>query len=511
MVRPTHSMNNAFDPAAAASRREFLKTTTKTAAGLSVLSGISIPYVHAAGSDEVRTALIGCGGRGTGAASNAMSVKERMTRLVAMADVSENRLKGSFEALSGKHPDRMSVSEDAKFIGFDGYKNAIDMLKKGDVAIFTTPVAFRWVHFQYAIDKGVNIFMEKPICTDGASARRMLALNEQAKKKNLKVGVGLMCRHCRVRGELFNRIQDGEIGDINLLRAYRMQGPVGSCFTLPRDPNVDKSELAWQIQRFHSFLWASGGSFSDFFIHNIDEACWMKNDFPITAQASGGRTDRGDYIDQNFDHYDVEYTFKDGAKLFLQGRNAVGTHNQFATYAHGSKGSAIVSTAGHFPSKAMTFKGQNMDRANIIWRGKQPEPNPYDLEWQDLIEAITNDKPYNEVERGVKASLVTAMGRAAAHTGQVISYDQYLNSPFEFAPDVDKLTLDGPPPLKADEKGKYPIPQPGILKDREYAMEPQANPFPFIQTEPVKAPEPLTPPGEGGEKPKKKKDKAKAA
>lgn len=499
-------MNTIITDPAVASRREFLKTTTKTAAGLSVLSGITLPYVHAAGSDEVRTALIGCGGRGTGAASNAMGIQQRVTRLVAMADVSEKRLKGSFEALSAKHPDRMSVSEDNKFIGFDAYKNAIDTLRKGDVAIFTTPVAFRWVHFKYAIEKGVNIFMEKPICTDGPTARRLLALNEEAKKKNLKVGVGLMCRHCRVRGELFNRIQDGEIGDLLLMRAYRLQGPIGSAFTLPRDPKVDTSELQWQIQRFHSFLWASGGGFSDFNIHNIDEACWMKNDWPVEVQASGGRSDRGDYIDQNFDHYSCEYTFKDGAKLYLEGRTAIGTHNQFATQVHGTKGSAIVSTAGHFPSKAMTFNSQKMQRANIIWRGKQPEPNPYDLEWQDLIDAIVNDKPYNEVERGIKSSVTTAMGRAAAHTGQVIRYDDYINSAFEFAPDVDKLTLDGPAPIIADASGKYPVPQPGILKDREYAMEPQANPFPLIPVPPAPVEEMLSPP----ERPKKPAAKEKA-
>jgi predicted dehydrogenase len=189
-------------------------------------------HAEGSGSDEIRTALIGCGGRGTGAASNAMGIQKRVTRLVAMADVSEKRLKGSFEALSAKHPDRMSVSEDNKFIGFDAYKNAIDTLRKGDVAIFTTPVAFRWVHFKYAIEKGVNIFMEKPICTDGPTARRLLALNEEAKKKNLKVGVGLMCRHCRVRGELFDRIQNGEIGDLMLMRAYRMQAVIGSVFEL---------------------------------------------------------------------------------------------------------------------------------------------------------------------------------------------------------------------------------------------------------------------------------------
>ncbi|MBE7498266.1 MAG: Gfo/Idh/MocA family oxidoreductase [Verrucomicrobiaceae bacterium] len=464
------------------SRRDFLKTATKATAGLSVLSGISIPYVHAAGSDEIRAALIGCGGRGTGAASNAMTVKQRMPRLVAMADVMKDRLDASFENLTKKHPDRMSVSEDAKFIGFDAYKNAIDTLRKGDVAIFTTPVAFRWVHYKYAIEKGVNVFMEKPICTDGPTARRLLALNEEAKKKNLKVGVGLMCRHCRVRGELFNRIQDGEIGDLLLMRAYRMQGIIGSVFTPRRDPKSHPNELLWQIKNFHSFLWASGGGFSDFNIHNIDEACWMKNDWPVEVQASGGRSDRGDNVDQNFDHYSCEYTFKDGAKLFLEGRTALNVHTQFATQVHGTKGCAIVSTAGHFPSKAMSFKGQDFtNRANLLWRGKQPEPNPYDLEWEDLVKAISDDTEYNEVERGIKSSVTTAMGRWAAHTGQKITYEEYINSPFEFSPDVDKLTLESAPPLVADKDGNYPFPKAGQFKDREYAMEPQANPFPLIK------------------------------
>lgn len=450
------------------SRREFIKSTTKATAGLSALSGITIPHVFAAEDSTVRVALIGCGGRGTGAASNSLGVKQA-TKLVAMADVQEHRLESSFNTLSAKHPDRFSVSADAKFIGFDAYKQAIEMLRPGDVAIMATPPAFRWVQFKYAIEKGVNVFMEKPICVDGPTGKRMLELGEQAKKKNMKVAVGLMCRHCPSRNELFKRIQKSEIGNIILERAYRMQGPVGSCFTLPRDPKTDPSELLWQIKNFHSFLWASGGSFSDFFIHNIDEACWMKNDWPIEAKASGGRTDRGDYIDQNFDHYSVEYTYKDGTKFYLEGRNAMGTHNEFATYVHGSKGWAIVSTAGHFPSKAMTFRGHLKEAKNVIWRAPMPEPNPYDVEWQDLVNAIVNDKPYNEVERAAKSSLVTCMGRMAAHTGQIITYDQMLNCPHEFAPDVDKLTLDGPAPLKADANGKYPIPRPGVNKDREYA------------------------------------------
>jgi hypothetical protein len=450
-------------------RRDFIKTATKATAGLGVLSGIHIPYVHAAGDDSIRAVLVGCGGRGTGAASNCMTVKNGMTRLVGMADVLENRLKSSFESLTTKHPDRMSVSEDAKFIGFDAYKKAIDMLRPNsqDVAIFATPSAFRWVFFKYAVEKGVNVFMEKPVCVDGPSGKRILEINELAKKKNLKVAVGLMCRHCERRRELFNRIQDGEIGNLTMMRAYRLQGPVGSCFTLPRDVQKEPNELIYQIKNFHSFLWASGGAYSDFNIHNIDEACWMKNDFPIEAKGSGGRTERGDHVDQNFDHYNVEYTFKDGTKLFLQGRNNPNSHNEFATYVHGSKGWAIVSTAGHFPSKAMTFKGHKKEAANIIWRAKQPEPNPYDLEWEHLVDAIKNNKPHNEAERGVAASVVTAMGRKAAHTGNLVTYDEMLNSKHELAPNVDQLTMDGPAPVQADADGKYPVPLPGKWKHKE--------------------------------------------
>ena len=453
----------------ATNRRDFLLTTTKATAGLSVLSGITIPYVHAQGDDTVRAALIGCGGRGAGAASNALSVGNAPTRLVAMADVQPDRLTAAHEALSKKHPDKMSVSEDAKFIGFDGYKNAVDMLKPGDVAIFATPPAFRWVHFKYAIEKGVNIFMEKPLAVDGPTAKRMLELNEEAKKKGLKVAVGLMCRHCLVRKELYHRVQDGEIGELMLARAYRMQAPVASCFSTRRP--AETPELMWQIQRFHSFLWASGGSYSDFFIHNIDEACWMKNDWPVEAQASGGRTDRGDFVDQNFDHYSVEYTWKDGSKFFFEGRNITGCRNEFSTIIHGTKGSAIVSQAGHTPARSAIFKGQRRSAEDTVWKGPAQELNPYQLEWNDFLEAIRNNNPYNEMERGVQASLVTSMGRMAAQTGQIITYDQMLNCPHEFAPDIDKLTLDSPAPIVEDANGRYPVPLPGINRDREYGLK----------------------------------------
>ncbi|QDU31118.1 Inositol 2-dehydrogenase/D-chiro-inositol 3-dehydrogenase [Anatilimnocola aggregata] len=448
------------------SRRTFLKTSG-TLAAATALSGAMVPRVHAAGSDVVQVALVGCGGRGTGAAQNALGVKIGQTKLVAMADVFENRLNISHQSLKKANGEKFDVPDDRKFIGFDGYKQAIDCLKPGDVAIFATPPAFRWVHFKYAIEKGVNVFMEKPITVDGPSTRKMLALGEESVKKNLKVGVGLMCRHCEARGELFDRIQAGEMGDLITLRCYRMHPPVGSAFSDPKP--ADMNELDYQIQRFHSFLWASGGLFSDFYIHNIDECCWMKNAWPVKAQAVGGRNYRGNKIDQNFDSYAVEYTFEDGAKLFMNGRVMPGCHDEFASYAHGSKGAAVISQSSHSPARCKIYKGQNMTKENLIWSFNRPEPNPYALEWEHLIDAILNDKPHNEVKRGAEASLVTSMGRMAAHTGQVVTFDEILKSEHEFAPDVDKLTKGGEAPIKANAEGKYPIPMPGLVTDREYS------------------------------------------
>lgn len=445
------------------SRREFLKEAGKIAA-VSALAGAAIPHVHAAESNTIQIALIGCGGRGTGAAENAMSVKNGPVKLVAMADVFGDRLRSSYKGLSSRFAAKMDVPEDRRFVGFDSYKKAMDCLKPGDVAIFATPPAFRWVHYTYAIAKNLNVFMEKPITVDGPTTRRMIKLAEEADKKNLKAGVGLMVRHCRGRRELFDRIQGGEIGDIVALRAYRMGGVAAATGPKPADQN----ELLYQIRRFHSFLWASGGVYSDFYIHQIDECSWMKNAWPIKAQALGGRHFRGNAVDQNLDTYSVEYIFPDGTRLYYYGRNMAGCHDEFASYVHGSKGCGIISTSSHAPGRVRTFKGQNFARADMIWAFPQPEQSPYQLEWDDLIDAIRNDQPYNEVKRGSEASLVSSMGRMAAHTGQIIEWDDILNSNHEFAPDVDKFTNDSPPPLIAGSDGKYPVPQPGILKDREY-------------------------------------------
>jgi predicted dehydrogenase len=256
------------------------------------------------------------------------------------------------------------------------------------------------------------------------------------------------------------------LGDLVMLRAYRMHVPVGHAFVDPRPAGI--SELLYQVQEFHGFLWASGGCYSDFYIHNIDECCWMKNAWPVEAKASGGRHYRGDYIDQNFDVYSTEYTFADGCKLLMDGRTMAGCFDDFASYVHGSKGSAIISEAGHWPSPVKIFRGQKMTKDQVVWAYPGEEANPYQHEWDHLIEAIVKDKPHNEVKRGAEASLVTSMGRMAAHTGQVVTFEEMLNCEHEFAPHVDQLKLDGPAPLLADARGKYPVPQPGLVTTREY-------------------------------------------
>ncbi len=450
------------------SRREFLKNTGRVAA-VSALAG-AVPRVHAAENNTIRVALIGCGGRGTGAASQSLSVKNGPTRLVAMADVFENRLTASFKNLSRRFADRMDVDDDHKFLGFDGYKHAMDSLNPGDVAILATPPAFRWVHFTYAVEKGLNVFMEKPVTVDGPTTRRMLDLAKKADQKNLKVGVGLMVRHCRGRRQLKERLDSGEIGDVVAMRAYRMaSNKSGNAYCRPhKQDSPDLSELHYQVKRFHSFLWASGGVFSDYYIHQIDECSWMKGAWPVEAQAIGGRHYRNGEVDQNLDTYGVEYKYPDGTKLFYYGRNMAGCKAEFASYVHGSKGSAIVSTNAHTPGKVRSFKGQDFEKENVIWAFPQPEPNPYQLEWDDLIDAIRADAQYNEVERGATASLVTSMGRMAGHTGRVVTFDEILNLKHEFAPGLDKLADDSPPPLKSNADGEYPVPMPGIVTDQEY-------------------------------------------
>jgi predicted dehydrogenase len=457
-------MNSPHFPSS--SRRAFLKAAGTTAA-VSALAGIKIPFVHAADDSTIEIALVGCGGRGTGAADNALRVSGPPLKLVAMADVSQKKLDASLQNLKTQHPEKIDVPAERQFIGFDGFKHAMDSLKPGGVAIFTTPLAFRWVHFQYAIEKGLNVFMEKPVIADATSAKRMYALADEAAKKNLKVAVGLMSRHSKAMIELHERVSDGEIGEIILMRGYRMAGPLASAFSEKWDGKG--SELLWQISRFHSFIWASGGCFSDFYIHHIDHCCWMKNAWPVKAHAIGGRHYRSNYVDQNFDSYSVEYTFADNTKFIMDGRCMVGAVPMYNSFAQGSKGIAVIAKNGDCGTPSSTYRGQNPGRKHLIWESTATS-NPYQNEWDSLISAIREDRAYSEVKRGVDASVATSMGRMAAHTGQEITLEDFMACEDVFAPGVEKLTLDSPAFLPCDAEGKYPVPQPGILKKSEYAI-----------------------------------------
>jgi len=453
-------------------RREFIKSTGKVAAA-SALANLAVPRVHPDGSDLIQVALIGAGGRGTGAAANALSVKRGPVKLVAIADLFEDRLKKNLSVLGQKFPTQVDVPPDRQFLGFDAYKKVMDCLKSGDIAIFTTPPAFRWVHFTYAIEKDLHVFMEKPVTVDGPTSRRMLKLGEAASAKNLKVGVGLMSRHSPPLQELAERVHKGAIGDIILQRGYRMHGPAGYFSSLPKPAGI--SDLLYQVQRFHSFIWASGGNFSDFYIHHLDHLGWMKDAWPIKAQALGGRHFRQSpegitYVDQNLDVYSVEYTYADGTKFYFDGRCMTGCQQIYASYLHGTKGMAIASRSGDCGQPSSLYKSQLPLPADMIWEStvNPEEKDPYQNEWNDLMDAVRDDKPYNECARGVEASLVANMGRMAAHTGREITWDEILNCQHEMAPGVDQLTMDSPAPLAADANGRYPVPQPGIVTEREY-------------------------------------------
>lgn len=461
------------------SRRAFLKNTGHAAIAAGVSAGV-LPRVHAAEKNTIRLALVGCGFRGTGATANALAVQQTPMKLVAVADVFEHRIEASLRGLTRAvearydreahegYERQIDVPKERQFLGFDGYKKAMDCLSPGDVVILTTPPAFRWAHFTYAIEKGLHVFMEKPLTADGPTSLRMLELGKKAAAKNLKVGVGLMSRHARNLQQLHQRVREGELGDIFLMRAYRMHGPGGSAFSQkwPGTP----SELLWQIQRFHSFIWASGGVYNDFYIHVIDHCCWLKGSWPVKAHGLGGRHYRNDFVDQNFDSYAVEYTFADGAKLYLNGRCMAGAHTIFSSYLNGTKGCAIASRANDCGGPSAIFQGQLPENSKQLWQSSAPpsEANPYQNHWNALVDAICNDKPFNEVEQGVMASVVGSMGRKAAHTATEVTFEAMLNSPVEYAPGLDRWTDDSPPPVRADADGKYPVPQPGLVTDREY-------------------------------------------
>ncbi len=436
------------------SRRDVLTWSGKMVAA-SALGSFALPAMYAAENNTIRLALIGCGGRGCGAAANAFDSPNGPVELVAMADFFENRLANAHKVLSDQYGARVNVPQERRFVGFDAWRKAIDYLRPGDVAMLTGYAGFRPQQLEYAVEKGIHVFMEKSFATDPPAVRRVIQAGQAAEKKNLKIAAGLQCRHSRNRQELIKRIRDGQLGEIHLIRAYRMQpcGPLG-----PRPADV--KDLHWQVRNFTHFLWVSGGLFAEMNIHQIDEICWLKDAWPVSAHGICGRaadsTDRG----QNLDSFTIEWTFPDGTKAYDVVRWLADCHNEFATYLHGTRCAAQFSGNVH-EGTVHTYKDQRCANDNIAWRAPRETVTPWQAEWDVLLDAIRQDRPHNEARRAALSNLADIMGRAAAHSGKVVTWDQAMASDFRFCPNIDSLTDDSLPPIQANDQGRYPVPVPG--------------------------------------------------
>ena len=461
-------------------RRQFLAAagmgTGSILAGTtaSALAGVTVPRVHAGEDNTIRLALVGCGGRGSGAVANAMAAGGLVmdnrfrdkgeenaasggpVKLVAMADLFQGRLDSAYKSLRKLLGDQVDVPKERQFLGFDAYRKAIDCLRPGDVVLLTTHAAFRIPHLEYAVEKGVNVFMEKTFAVDPAGVRQILRLGEAAEKKNLKIGCGLMCRHSSARQAMIQKIRDGALGDIQLVRAYRMDA--GAWMTpFP----VGQSEVLEQIRRSYQFLWVSSGFFIEYMIHQIDECCWIKDGWPVAAHGVGGRSGNNADCSQNLDSYSIEYTFGDGTKALVTGRYIPNCFNDFVTYVHGTKCAGQFSGAIHAPSSKI-YEDRHTEADNVAWKPPREKVNPWQAEWNALLDNIRNDRPHNETRRATLSNLAAIMGRAAVHTGKVITWDEAMNSKFQFCPNVGELTAESPAPVRADENGCYPIPVPGV-------------------------------------------------
>ena len=312
------------------SRREFLKQSGVLAAGLALVT----PRVHAAETNTINVALVGCGGRGGGAVMQALTT-EGPKKLVAISDVFENKVKGLLPRVKEKFPNDVDPNVQ-EFTGLDGYKHAIDAVGPGGVVLLATAPAFRPLHVEYAVNKGVHVFMEKSFGVDAPGVRKILKASEVAKQKNLKIVGGLMSRHSIPLQQAVEQLHNGIIGERITCWAYREHGPVG--FGPRRE---DETIVAHQIRNYSCFTWLNGTFLLDWLIHNLDVCCWAKGAYPISAQGMGGRQTRTQQ-DQQFDHFAVEYTFADGTRLFAQGRHQVGTWPCFQSTIHGQTGCAVI-------------------------------------------------------------------------------------------------------------------------------------------------------------------------
>ena len=442
----------AFQPSALTTRRQFLRTSGAALAGTALAASVVRPG-YAAEENTLRIALVGCGGRGTGAAAQALSTRGP-TRLWAMADVFADRLQNSLASVQKGREEQIAVPPERQFVGLDGYRKAMDSLRPGDVVLLATPPAFRPLHFEYAVEKGLHVFMEKSFAVDAPGIRRVLKTGEAASRKNLKVAGGLMSRHSPALEAAIAQVHQGLIGELITCYAYRMHGPVGL-----RPKPAGMTEIAHQIANYSCFTWLNGSFLVDWLIHNIDVCCWAKNGWPVSVQGMGGRQVRQE-PDQLFDHYAAEYHFEDGTRMIAQGRHIAKCWDFFGDVLHGTKGMGIL---GEGQPKPRLFKGHKPASENLIWSYKGPEADQYQREHDLFFAAIRNDEPYNETERCAKACLTAIMGRMACESGRMVTWEEAFQSNLELAPGLEALTMESAPPASAapDKLGKYPVAMPG--------------------------------------------------
>jgi predicted dehydrogenase len=441
-------------------RRRFLQQTGGIAAGAAVL-GLSVPAVHAGEDNTIRLSLIGCGGRGTGAVGNALGTKDQgPIQLYAAADLDPVRMDSAIATLQRRNEGQVDVPQDRRFVGFDAYKKAIDILRPGDVALCTTRAYIRPVHVEYAVSKGINVFMEKPFAPDPAGLQRMLRAGEEAEKKGVKIAAGLQCRHSPARAALIDRINDGAMGEISYIRADRMGGRrwMGD---MGEKSNVLTEQL--KFGKIH-LLWVGSGHMVDNLIHQIDECCWLMDAWPVSCHGMGGREVGSDDHGQNIDTYSMEFTFPNGKKAFCGFRRAQKGFNDFATFVHCTKRAGQFSGRVHKATVHM-FKDHRISDDNIAWTPEPDAHSPWDYEWINFVDSIRNDRPHNEAKRAVYADFASLMGRAAAHTNRIVTWDEITSSEFQFCDYLDDLSYDSPPPVLADAQGYFPAPVAGEWKE----------------------------------------------
>lgn len=430
------------------SRRDVLKTSAAIA-GATIASQFISRAAHAATGETIKVGLIGCGGRGTGAAGQALST-EGPVQLVGVADAFEDNARNAINGLKKKfekEPDKVKVTDETIFTGFDAYKKLID--SGIDLVIIATPPGFRPIHFEYAVSKGKNVFAEKPVATDAPGVRRFLAAVAEAKKKNLKVGIGLQRHHQAPYIDTVKRIQDGALGDLILMRAYwngTRPWVRPRSYWLQKKPNL--TEMEYQMRNWYYFNWLCGDHINEQHIHNLDVINWVKNSHPVEAQGVGGKqVDVGIDSGEIYDHHMVEFTYGDGTKLLSECRHIQRCWNSVSEHAHGTKGYSDI--GGH----------NFVMRDGSKWRSEAKGKDPYQQEHDDLFHAIRNSIAYNEGEYGAHSTFTAILGRMATYSGKICKWDDALAKGFDIMP--KEYSFDAKPPTLPDENGKYPVAMPG--------------------------------------------------